>query len=198
VGGGHHPGVASALELLPTGVGQPKQITNDSLEHLRVSWVPSGQAIVFAASEANHAPRTYWMNLADGKTRAITPEGTAGALVSSDGKYVLVTDPGRKRWLHPLEGGDPKPFTATLALGDNVIEWEKDGKSILVMRPGVPATVLRAYLDSSRTEVVKTLSPSDPAGVVTVAGARFSADRKSYAYNYFRILSDLYVVDGLK
>jgi Tol biopolymer transport system component len=186
------------LELLPTGVGQPKQITNDSLEHLRVSWVPSGQAIVFAASEANHAPRTYWMNLADGKTRAITPEGTAGALVSSDGKYVLVTDPGRKRWLHPLEGGDPKPFTATLALGDNVIEWEKDGKSILVMRPGVPATVLRAYLDSSRTEVVKTLSPSDPAGVVTVAGARFSADRKSYAYNYFRILSDLYVVDGLK
>jgi hypothetical protein len=33
---------------------------------------------------------------------------------------------------------------------------------------------------------------------VTVGGLRFSADRKSYAYNYFRILSDLYVVDGLR
>ena len=45
---------------------------------------------------------------------------------------------------------------------------------------------------------MRTFSPSDAAGVVVVADIRFSADRKSYAYYYFRILSDLYVVDGLK
>jgi len=47
-------------------------------------------------------------------------------------------------------------------------------------------------------EEIKPSSPSDPAGVITVGGVRFSADRKSYAYNYFRILSELYVVDGLQ
>jgi dipeptidyl aminopeptidase/acylaminoacyl peptidase len=137
------------------------------------------------------------MNLADGKSHPITPEGTLGVLVSADGKFLLATDQERKRWLYPLQGGDPQPFSAKLDASDQVIEWEEDGKSILVLKPGIPARVVRAYLDSSRTEDVKTLSPSDPAGVITVGGVRFSADRKSYAYNYFRILSDLYVVDGL-
>lgn len=186
------------IELLPTGAGQPLQLTKDSLEHFRVRWVPSGQAVVFAASEPNRAPRAYLMNVADRKSRPITPEGTVGIVVSADNKFLLATDPERKRWLYPLEGGDPKPFSAKLDPRDQVIDWEHDGKSILVLKPGIPAKVLRVYLDSSRTEEVKTLSPSDPAGVITVAGARFSGDRKSYAYNYFRILSDLYVVDGLK
>ncbi len=188
----------SQIQLLPTGAGQPRQLTSDALEHIRVRWVPSAQAVVFTASEPNHAPRSYVMNVADGKSRAITPEGTVGVVASADGKFLLVTDPDRKRWLYPLEGGDPKPFSATLQAGDQVIDWEPDGKSILVLRPGIPAKVYRAFLDSSRTEDIKTLSPSDPAGIITVGGARFSADRKSYAYNYFRILSELYVVDGLQ
>ena len=133
-----------------------------------------------------------------GKTRSVTPEGTVGLVVSPDSKFLLATDPQRKRWLYPLEGGDRQPFTATLASGDEVMQWEKDGNSLLVLRAGVPAKVFRVYLGSSKVEDVKTFSPSDPAGVVTVGGARFSSDRKSYAYDYFRILSDLYVVDGLK
>jgi len=186
------------IELLPTGAGQPRVVTNDSLEHIRVHWVPSGHSIVFSASEPNHPPRTYWMDLDSGKMRAVTPEGIVGLLVSPDGKFLLTRDPASKRWLYPLEGGDRQPFTLTLEPDDEVIDWGKDGKTVLVLRPGVPAKVLRMDPGSSRVEEVKSLSPSDMAGVVTVGGAHFSSDRKSYAYDYFRILSDLYVVDGLK
>jgi serine/threonine protein kinase/Tol biopolymer transport system component len=186
------------LELLPTGAGQPRQITHDALEHTRVGWVPNGNAVVFSASEPNHPARTYWMNLEDGKTRAITPEGTAGVLVSPDGKYVAVLDPGRKRWLYPLEGGDPQPLSAAFKPGDFAIDWEADGKSLLVGERGNPFKVSRVFLNSTRREEVRSFSPSDAAGIVTVGGVRFSADRKSYAYDYFRILSDLYVVDGLR
>jgi dipeptidyl aminopeptidase/acylaminoacyl peptidase len=174
------------------------KVTNDSLSHTRVNWVPSGHAIVFTAYDANHPSRTYWMDLDSGKTRPITPEGTLGLLVSPDGKFLLARDSERKRWLYPLEGGDPQPFTASLSPDDFIIDWEKDGKSILVAKPGIPLKIVRLYLGSSKVEEVKTLSPSDPAGVVTVGEARSSADLKSYAYDYFRILSDLYVVDGLK
>jgi len=186
------------IELLPTGAGQPRVITNDSLEHTRVRWAPTGRAILFTASDANHAPRSYWMDVDSGKMRAVTPEGTLGLLVSPDGKFVLARDSERKRWLYPLEGGDPQPFTAAIDLDDDVIDWEKDGKSILVMKYGTPAKVVRVYLGSPKVQEVKTLAASDPAGVVTIGGARFSADRKSYAYDYFRVLSDLYVVDGLR
>jgi eukaryotic-like serine/threonine-protein kinase len=188
----------SQLELLPTGTGQPRQITNDSLEHIRAGWVPDGKAVVFTASEPNHAPRTYWMSLDQGKARALTPEGTNGTLVSPDGKYVIATDPALKRWLYPLEGGEPKPLSAALNDDDLLIDWEADGKSILVSKRGPSCKVMRVYLDSSRREDVRTLSPSDGAGIVTVGGVRFSADRKNYAYSYYRILSDLYVVDGLR
>jgi eukaryotic-like serine/threonine-protein kinase len=186
------------IELLPTGAGQPRTVTHDSLDHLGVRWLPSGRGIAFEAHEANHGPRTYVMSLDSGAARPITPEGTVGLLVSPDGKFVLVIDPERKRWLYPLERGDRQPFNATLDPGDLVVDWENDGNSVLVLKAGTPARVVREYLGSSKIEDVKTFSPSDPAGVVTVGGVHFSADRKSYAYDYFRILSDLYVVDGLK
>jgi len=186
------------IELLPTGAGQPRVVTNDSLEHTRVAWAPSGRAIMFSAFDANHGPRTYWLDLESGKMRAVTPEGTVGLLVSPDGKFLLARDSERKRWLYPLEGGDPQLFDVALEPDDYIIDWEKDGKSILVVKRGIPAKVVRVYLGSSRVEEVKTFAASDPAGVVTIGGVRFSADRKSYAYDYFRILSDLYVVDGLK
>ena len=76
--------------------------------------------------------------------------------------------------------------------------WEPDGKSLLLEHHGNPVVIWRVFLNSTRREQVKSLAPSDAAGIVTVRGPRFSADGKSYAYTYFRILSDLYVVDGLR
>jgi eukaryotic-like serine/threonine-protein kinase len=191
-------GSPNQVELLPTGTGQHRQLTHDSMEHTRVRWAPDGKAVVFIASEANHPPRAYWMSVDDGKTRALTPEGTAGFLVSPDGKYLLATDGDSKRWLYPLEGGDPQPVTAAFRDGDLVMDWETDGKSLLVAERGIPLRVVRVYLNSTRREDVRAFSPSDAAGVVAVAGIRFSADRKTYAYSYYRIMSDLYVVDGLR
>jgi hypothetical protein len=138
------------------------------------------------------------MDLDSGRTHPITPEGTTGLLVSPDGKFVLARDSERKRWLYPLDGGDPQPFTAPISPEDFIIDWENDGNSVLAIKAATQAKVVRAYLGSSKVEEVKMFSPSDSAGVVTVGGVRFSTDRKSYAYDYFRVLSDLYVVDGLK
>ena len=186
------------LELLPVGAGQPRQITHDSLDRSRVGWVPNGKALLYLASEPNHQPRTYMLNLEDEKSRPITPEGVLGLLVSPDSKYLLARDPERKRWLYPLEGGDRQPVSAAISNTDQMIEWEPDGKSVLVAERGNPLVVWRVYLNSDRRERVQSFAPSDAAGIVTVGGVRFSADRKSYAYSYYRILSDLYVVDGMK
>ena len=186
------------LELLPTGTGQRRQITHDSLEHIEVGWVPDGKAVVFTASEANRPARSYWMNVEDGKIRALTPEGTEGTLASPDGRYLLATDPQRKRWLYALDSGKPQPVVAAIKDADAVLDWEADSHSLLVADRGLPVKVARVYLDSTRREELRRFAPSDAARVVVVGGVAFSADRKSYAYSYYRILSDLYVVDGLR
>jgi hypothetical protein len=42
-----------------------------------------------------------------------------------------------------------------------------------------------------RAETLRSFRPSDPAGVTWIALVVAPADRNSYAYTYFRILSDL-------
>jgi hypothetical protein len=53
-------------------------------------------------------------------------------------------------------------------------------------------------VEANRRELAKQVTPSDVAGVQSVSTVLFSADRESYAYTYYRVLSDLWVVDGLK
>ena len=151
-------GSPAQLQLLPIGTGQRRQITSDSLEHVRVNWAPDGKAVVFSASEPNHPLRSYWMSLDDGKARAITPEGVTGTLLSPDGKYLLAIDSQNKRWLYPLAGGNPEPLSATFKDTEIVLNWEADGQSLLVGERGVPFKVSRIYVNSNRREEVKTVS----------------------------------------
>jgi eukaryotic-like serine/threonine-protein kinase len=185
------------IQLLPTGAGQPRRLTNDALEHTGVSWLPDGSGLIFIASEPNHPPRAYWMDLS-GKSRALTPEGTTGIFVSPDSKYLLAVDAQDKRWLYPIAGGEPKPLPINLDRGDRFVKFEPDGKSVLIAQRGVPAKIFRVFLDGGRREEIREITPPDPAGVLTVMNVHFSADDKTYAYSYFRVLSDLWVVDGLK
>ena len=190
-------GSPAQVELLPIGAGQPRRLTNDALQHIRVAWVPDSSALVFVAAEPNHPPRSYWMDLT-GKTRALTPEGVFGAIVTADSKYLLTIDSQQKRMLYPLDGGEPKAFPTKLEENDAIIRFDADGKGMLVSQRGVPAKVFRVSLDTGSREEIREITPPDPAGVQVVTAIHFSADSKSYAYSYFRILSDLWVVDGLK
>ena len=184
------------IELLPTGIGQPRRLTNDGLAHTRVAWMPDGSGLVCIAAEPNQLARSYLVDL-NGKGRAITPLGTTGTQVTPDSKYLLAIDGERKRWLYPLAGGEPVSFPVNLDSDDLVIRFETDGKSVLVKHRGVPAKIERVFLISNRREEVRQISPSDPAGVQDIVDVVFSADGKSYAYSYMRSLSDLWVVDSL-
>lgn len=72
------------------------------------------------------------------------------------------------------------------------------GKSLLLRTPNLPVNVTRVDLATGRREAFKQIVPADPAGVQAIPTLWFSADGKSYAYSVGRILSDLFVVDGLK
>jgi eukaryotic-like serine/threonine-protein kinase len=186
------------IELLPTGAGAPRQLTNDSLEHDRVEWAPGGKALVFTGGVPNRPPRTYLLDLETKQQKAITPEGITGVLISPDSKLLLAFDSDRKGWLYPLDGGQPQALQAAVDPEDFVIEWGADSKSLLVQAHGIPAKIFRVELGTTRRELVRQISPSDPAGIATMVGVIFSPDHKAYAYSYYRLLSDLYVVDGLK
>lgn len=185
------------IELLPIGVGQPRRLTHDALQHTAVSWIPDGSGLIYTAHESNQPERSYWSDL-NGNNHPVTPSGTSGIHVSPDSKYLLATDEKHKVWLYPLAGGDPLPLPAKLNHDDVLNRFEPDGKSILVRVRGVPTRIDRVFLDSDRRETVARLAPTDAAGVQAITSVRMSDDNKSYAYSYLRTLSELWVVDGLK
>jgi hypothetical protein len=160
--------------------------------------LPDSKSVVFSTNDPGHEPRTYLLDLQGGTPRPITPEGVTGGLVTPDGKHLLTTDAKRQRWLYPLAGGDPQKLNITFPPGAFILRFIDDGKSVLVGQRGVPIKVGRVDLATGHSEPWKEIVPADPAGVQAIPSVKFSADGKSYAYSTGRILSDLYVVDGLK
>jgi hypothetical protein len=69
---------------------------------------------------------------------------------------------------------------------------------LLAVTRGVPLKIALVDLATGRRQPWKEIAPADLAGAQGIPTIKFSADGKSYAYSTLRVLSDLYVVDGLK
>ena len=191
-------GAPAKLVLLPTGVGEPKQLTDDKTDHFNAGWLPDSKSIFFATAEAGHRPRSYLLDVQSGSSRAITPEGTICGAVSPDGLNLLCMDSARQRWLYPVAGGEPQKFNVTTNPNENIMGFFPDGKSVRLRTRTIPMLITKVDIASGHRELWKEIAPADAAGVQSIPSIKFSADGKSYAYSIGRILSDLFVVDGIK
>jgi eukaryotic-like serine/threonine-protein kinase len=186
------------LVLLPTGVGEPRQLTDDKIDHSNTAWSPDSKSIIYTTAEPGQPPRTYLLEIQGGTPRALTPEGTVGNLITPDGKFLLAIDANRQRWLYPIAGGEPQKFNVTPNPNERILSFFDGGKSVLLRTRSTPVQITRVDVATGRREPWKEIVPADPAGVLGIPSFKVSADGKSYAYSIGRSLSDLYVVDGLK
>ncbi|HET7840173.1 MAG TPA: hypothetical protein VFM21_01135, partial [Terriglobia bacterium] len=190
----------SQLHLLTTGAGEGKALPNDGMNHSWAHWFPDGKRIVFSANETGKGVRLYVLELATGKRDAITPEGVNGTefVISPDSQWVAGIGPDQKGYLYPVGSGEPKPIPG-LNPGEQPITFSADGGSLYIYQPGeLPAKVDKLDLKTGKRTLWKQLMPSDPAGVETVGPIRITPDAKTCVFGYFRMLADLYLVEGLK
>lgn len=143
--------------------------------------------------------RLYVLNMEGGKPGPVTPEGTAGAFsLSPDGQLVLVRPPDRTACIVPIGGGKPQSVPG-VDRADRPIRWTADGRSLYIFRRGeLPCTVFRLDIATGQRSPWRKLVPPDPAGLATIPTVRLTPDGMVYAYTYLHILSDLYVISGLK
>jgi Tol biopolymer transport system component/predicted Ser/Thr protein kinase len=191
---------AGKLVVLPTRAGEPQALSGKPMNYVGARWFPDGKHFLFAGNEPDHGVRLYVQDLVGGKPLAISPEGTYGLayLISPDGQEVVAVGPDQKGYLYPVAGGDPRPIPS-LVVGELPVAWSSDGRSIFVYRSAeLPAKVDLIELSTGRRTPWKELRPSDPAGVEFIGPILMTADAKTYVYGYRRLLTDLYVVDGLK
>ncbi len=199
-----HPFGQTQLVMLPTAAGQPRPLPQDRIRyaHNSAGWLPDGKTLVIAGAEEGRGTRVYVRDMDGGLARPITPENVRIAFnaiaVSSDGKSVAAIDPQERAVLYPVTGGEPRPIPGILP-GELPVRFGSNGGLFIVSRPGMlPVEIFRLDVASGRREPWKQLTPLDPAGVFSIDPVRLSADGKSYVYSYRRLLSELYLVDGLK
>ena len=187
------------MSLFPTGPGQARALPTKDVRVQFADWMPDGKRILFEAKEPGRGVRIYMMEVESGKYRALTPEGYRLQQhgISPDGRAAVLLGPDRKLVLYPIDGGEPTRLE--LQSTERPSMWSADGKALYYIRVGeLPAKLYRMDIASGKTEVVKTVMPADAAGVSNIGRVCLTPDLSSYAYSFTRVLSDLYVVDGLK
>jgi eukaryotic-like serine/threonine-protein kinase len=194
------PSAPAQLVLLPTGPGEARPLTHESINHSRVKWLPDGRRFLFTGKEPGHAARIYRQDSPEGKPVPISPEGVDPLVLvlSPDGQQVVGVGPDEKAYFYPVAGGEPKAVPG-IEVGEQPIQWSDDAKAIYFYKPGdLPAKVYRLDLSTGHKALWKELMPSDSAGVSRIGPILITPDGKSCLYGYHRILSDLYLVEGLK
>ena len=194
------PTKVGAFSLVPTGAGEARQITHDSVSYGQVRFLPDGKHLLAVGIEAGHGGRDYLIDVSSGESKPITPEGISGVNISPDGKYTVVRGPGGQRGIWPLDGGGFRPIPG-LDTKYSVIGWTPDGGSVYVVpndRRKTVAEVSRVNIQTGKMEPWKTFGAGTAAGVASVGLPRLSADGNAYAYLYVRVLSEAYVVKGLR
>ncbi len=188
------------LILLPTGPGSKKTIERGGIDHygFGAAWFPDGKRILINASEPGQSARCYVQDIESGKPIPVTPEGTHNCLLSPNGQLVAATRADGSGTLYSLSGGESRSIPG-LTSNDVPVRFSEDGRSIYLYQGAeVPTVVYRLDLATGRRTSWKQLAPPDPSGLVSIGPIAIAPDGKSYAYSYYRILSDLYLIQGLK
>ena len=184
----------------PIGSGEKRTLERGKLVGYRhATWFPDGKRILVCGNEEGKAARCYEQDVAGGPPRAVTPGGEVG-LVSPDGRRVLVWNVGSTPVLYEVDGGGPEAIPSASNV-DMPIRWSQDGRSLLMLRsPGgqILGSIERVDLQSGKRQVVREIAPPERAGELFLTSASVSDDLKSYAYNFFRMRSILFLVDGAR
>jgi hypothetical protein len=188
------------LNLVPTGTGESRPLTHDAVTYEGVRFFLDGKRLLAAGIEPGHGGRDYLIDLSTGDSKPITPEGVSGILLSPDEKTIMVHGPDRKYGLWPLDGGGFHPLPG-LSPDDVVIGWLPDGQSVYLAPHGLNAhsvAVSRLNLQTGKKDPWKTFGEAKGAEGAFTGRPLLSSDGAAYAYLYVRILSEAYVVTGLK
>ena len=188
------------LFLLPTGPGEAKSLGRGTINHSAAIWLPDGTKFLSSGAEPGKGARLYIQDVQGGAPQPVSPEGVNALsfALSRDGKLVAATAADGRGYLYPIGAGSSRAIPG-MEPGEVPIKWGADDNTLFVYRPGeLPAKVYRLDLITGQRKLWRELMPPDPAGVEYVGPILPTPDGKAYVYGYRRLLSDLYLVEGLK
>src|SRR6202140_1713659 len=144
-------GQPQQITLLPIGVGQPRSVDVSGLEHIHSGWarfLADGRRIIANGNERAHATRCYVLEIAGGKPKAVTPEGTVCGPSSPDDRFVVGVGPNSAVAIYPIGTGSPRLIPG-LEAGFLPVQWSSAGSLLYGYHTGeLPSRVYKVGIDT--------------------------------------------------
>ena len=186
------------IDLLPVGAGAARRIQQPGFAYNYARWLPDAKRLIVRAREKGQAPRFYELTVDGGTMRAFTPEGVGPFwAVSPDGHRVAASAASGLE-IHSVSGGQPPKQVPGLSGPQVIVAWIDRG--LLVYEEPDPSALGKVLLIDPETgarETWREILPRDPSGIMNMGALVVTPDGGSYAYWWFRALSDLYLGSGL-
>lgn len=193
------PSQPNKLVLYPTGIGQA-QIIDVSPAHLlntTSNWTSDGSAILFTGAEQNGPPRAYLVDTKSRTSRPITPFGTSDAIISPNGQYVIARDSSSQFRVFSVNEGEPPRPVKGLGPDEVPIQWDSTNRKLYVWNRRLPAKIHLLDINTGMRMVWLDIAPAEMSGLL-YGEVLITPDGKSYGYRYRRVLTDLFLAEGLR
>lgn len=187
----HSPSAIESIEL-----PNPEQVLIDNL-----AWLPDSSGIVFFGQPLGRASRGYIQKLGGGPPRAFT-SGNVTAIswwslpVAPDGTRVLGRDAAGRSTIYHLDGSAPEPLLA-LDPRDLPVQWATDRTLLVGRSDGRGWSIARFDLSTGQRQAAFEITPRELAGL-RLSHVSLAQDGRHFTHSYSRLLSALYVVEGLR
>lgn len=188
--------------LHPTGPGESREVPNEhSILFDSIGWLPDGKRLVAFGAAPTERSRGWVIDIDDGAARAFSEEGPsvswAAPVVSPDGSQVIGQDAGGRPRIYSLDGGPPQSISG-MAEDERVLQWAEDGKALFVgLRVGAAWRVRRLDLETGSETPWAEIAPREVAGL-RLSWVCLTPNGRFWAHSSSRLLSDLYVVEGIR
>ena len=186
--------------------GPARQLTRGDFDHDGTpAFTVDGKSVLISANrraDADYEPldsEIYRVDLSDESIHALTDRRGPDyhPVVSPDGKWVAGSSLAEEGGLYPMDGGEPHAISGLLS-GEEFV-WTSDTHYMYVYQwKQAPVKIYRLNIFSGQRQFVKEITPPELSGNCDIARILFSADGRYYAYSYTRLLSELYLIKGLR
>jgi dipeptidyl aminopeptidase/acylaminoacyl peptidase len=192
------------LHILPLGAGEAKRFKLPVSEFQSVKFLTNDR-LVLVGNPPGKVQRTYILDINSEKLDPITPEGIpngrdnydTSVLVAPDGNRVALSEASDLA-IYSTNGeklGIVPGFTAA----DRALTWADDSKTIFVANANEHTShIFRLDITTGRRQPWRDINVADPAGVFGNLRTVITPDGKAFAYSAMHLMSDLYLVEGLK
>jgi serine/threonine protein kinase len=195
------PSGKRTLMELPTGAGESRTIPTGDVQVQGAYYFADGKRILEIGNAAGANGQRLWIQDGhDGTPKPLSPEGVDSRLtgtISPDQSKVAAIDPQGLITIYPVDGG---PAVSVLGAqpGERPVRWMAGGKSLLIAANEAPNVIYELEIASGKRRLFRTMPVPEGLKAQDLSSPLFANDFKSYVYAYTRIVSDLYIVEGLK